>query len=50
MCGLTLGGLCGSANGGSDLGDEAAKLAEKSDHLVVAMKPGNAGGAKGVTG
>ena len=23
---------------------------EKSDHLVVAMKPGNAGGAKGVAG
>jgi hypothetical protein len=23
---------------------------EKSDHLVVATKPGNSGGAKGVTG
>jgi len=26
------------------------KLGEKSDHLVVVMKPGNAGGAKGVAG
>ena len=25
-------------------------LVEKSDYLVVAMKPGNAGGAKGMTG
>jgi hypothetical protein len=25
-------------------------LEEKSDHLIRAMKPGNAGGAKGVTG
>ncbi len=30
--------------------DACAKPMEKSDHLVVAMKPGNAGGAKGVTG
>jgi hypothetical protein len=26
------------------------RLVEKSDHLVVVTKPGNAGGAKGVTG
>jgi hypothetical protein len=25
------------------------KLVEKSDHPIVATKPGNAGGAKGVT-
>jgi hypothetical protein len=44
-----LGGaaLCGGRRGG----DNALPTpAEKSDHLVVALKPGNAGGAKGVTG
>lgn len=50
LCGFTLGGLFGSANGGSGIGDDAARPEEKSDHLIVAMKPGNAGGAKGVTG
>ena len=29
--------------------DVLAKPVEKSDHPIVAMKPGNAGGAKGVT-
>ena len=35
-------GLCGGNDGG-------LMLFEKSDHLVVVTKPGNAGGAKGVT-
>lgn len=35
-------GLCG----GNDRGPMSF---EKSDHLVVVMKPGNAGGAKGMT-
>ena len=30
--------------------DVLPKLVEKSDHPIVAMKPGNAGRAKGVTG
>ena len=30
--------------------DVCPMLVEKSDHLIVALKPGNAGGAKGVTG
>ncbi len=29
--------------------DAHARPVEKSDHPVVVMKPGNAGGAKGVT-
>jgi hypothetical protein len=37
----------GSAGGGND---DGATLGEKSDHSIVARKPGNAGGAKGVTG
>jgi hypothetical protein len=49
-CGLTLGGLFGSATGGSGIGDDAARPGEKSDHPIVVTKPGNAGGAKGVTG
>ena len=40
-------GVSGSVHGGNDV---CAKPAEKSDHPVVARKPGNAGGAKGVTG
>lgn len=40
-------GVSGSAYGGNDV---RAKPVEKSDHPVVARKPGNAGGAKGVTG
>lgn len=30
--------------------DDPSMCQEKSDHLVVATKPGNSGGAKGVTG
>jgi hypothetical protein len=37
----------GTALGGNDA---CRTLMEKSDHLIVAMKPGNAGGAKEVTG
>jgi len=33
---------------GRDLGNRSAMLGEKSDHTIVVMKPGNAGGAKGV--
>ena len=40
-------GVSGSAHGGNDV---CAKPVEKSDHPVVARKPCNAGGAKGVTG
>ena len=36
----------GSVQGGNDA---YAMPVEKSDHPVVALKPGNAGGAKGVT-
>lgn len=36
----------GSGSGGNDA---AAKPVEKSDHLIVASKPGNSGGAKEVT-
>lgn len=36
----------GTAQGGNDA---CWKFMEKSDHLIVARKPGNAGGAKGVT-
>ena len=35
-------GLCGG-------NDRRPTSFEKSDHLVVVMKPGNSGGAKGVT-
>ncbi len=37
----------GRACGGNDA---RTMPAEKSDHPIVAMKPGNSGGAKGVTG
>jgi hypothetical protein len=47
---LTLGDLCGSSSRGRPRGNTGSKPAEKSDHPIVAMKPGNAGGAKGVTG
>jgi hypothetical protein len=42
----------GPPRGGRGLGgnDEHPMPVEKSDHLVVVMKPGNAGGAKGVAG
>jgi hypothetical protein len=36
----------GRADGGND---RCPMLVEKSDHLIVVMKPSNAGGAKGVT-
>ena len=50
--GLTQRDLHGSATSGRRGGgnDDPPKSLEKSDHLVVATKPGNAGGAKGVTG
>lgn len=48
--GLTLGDLPESALGGRTGGDAGSTLGEKSDHPIVATKPGNAGGAKGVTG
>ena len=42
----------GPPRGGRGLGgdDEHPMPVESADHLVVAMKPGNAGGAKGVAG
>ncbi len=48
---LTPGDLRGSAVSGRRCEGNDALLtsAEESDHLVVAMKPGNAGGAKEVT-
>ncbi len=49
-CVLTPGDLLGSADCGSAGGNVGPMLKEKSDHLIRAMKPGNAGGAKGVTG
>ncbi len=52
LCVLTQGDLCVSASSGRWGGgnDDPPRHAEKSDHPVVVMKPGNAGGAKGVTG
>ena len=49
---LTQRDLLGSATSGrrGEGNDNPPMSLEKSDHLVVAMKPGNAGGAKGVTG
>jgi len=38
-------GRCGNGCGGNDA---SVKAVEKSDHPIVALKPGNAGGAKGV--
>lgn len=47
---LTQGELTGSQRvGGSEDNDDPTMSGEKSDHSVVARKPGNAGGAKGVT-
>ena len=48
---LTPRDLSESATGGRTKGgnDRGPMLAEKSDHLIVAMKPGNAGRAKGMT-
>ena len=48
--GLTLGDLHQSAESGRSRRDVGTMLVEKSDHPIRAMKPGNAGGAKGVTG
>jgi hypothetical protein len=50
--GLTQRDLHGSATSGRRGGgnDDPPMPVEKSDHLVVATKPGNSGGAKGVTG
>jgi hypothetical protein len=49
---LTRGDLHRSARavGGKEATTTRRCRSEKSDHLVVVMKPGNAGGAKGVTG
>lgn len=49
---LTLGDLHGSASSGRRQGgnDELLMSAEKSDHPIRALSPGNAGGAKGVMG
>ena len=46
---LTPGDLLGSAKGGRHRGNTEPMPGEKSDHPIRAMKPGNAGGAKGVT-
>ncbi len=50
VCGLTLGDLHRSVNDGKVIGDDDLTLTEKSDYLIVVMKPRNGGGAKGVTG
>jgi len=46
------GDLCGSASavGRKEVNDDRPMLAEKSDLLIVARKPVNAGGAKGEMG
>jgi len=46
---LTPGELSESALSGRDRGNATPTLGEKSDHPIRALKPGNAGGAKGVT-
>ena len=47
---LIPGDLLGSAPVGGRLRRKAwTTTGEKSDHLIVALKPGNSGGAKGVT-
>ena len=48
---LTPGDLGGSAASGRrrEGNDALPTSVEESDHLIVAMRPGNAGGAKGVT-
>ncbi len=52
LCTLTQGDLYVSVQRGraGEGNDNRPMRVEKSDHLVVALKPGNAGGAKGVTG
>ena len=49
FCVLTRGDLLGSAMSGRPVGDGGTTSGEKSDRLIVALKPGNAGGAKGAT-
>ena len=49
-CVLTRGDLHESTRSGRPCRDARTKLGEKSDHPIRALKPGNAGGAKGVTG
>lgn len=49
-CVLTLGDLLGSAGSGRAAGDDGSMPEEKSDHLIGAVKSGNADGAKEVTG
>jgi hypothetical protein len=46
---LTLRDLHRSSLRGRTFGNKGTKSVEKSDHLIVVLKPGNAGGAKGVT-
>ena len=43
---VSLPQACGRARAGND---NCPKSIEKSDHSILAMNPGNAGGAKGVT-
>jgi hypothetical protein len=52
LCVLTRGDLHRSAPSGRRGGgnDDPTTPVEKSDHPTVVMKPGNAGGARGVTG
>lgn len=49
-CVLTLGDLLGSALSGRHVRDGEPTSGEKSDRPIVAVKPGNSGGAKGATG
>jgi hypothetical protein len=49
-CVLTRGDLSESTTSGRPRSDAWTMLREKSDHPIGALKPGNAGGAKGVTG
>jgi hypothetical protein len=52
LCILTQGDLHRSAQSGrrEEGNNDPTTPVEKSDHLIVARKPGNAGGAKGVRG
>jgi len=47
---LTPGDLSGSARSGRAGSDVGTMSGEKSDRLIRALRPGNAGGAKGATG
>ena len=46
---LTLRDLYRSTTSGRSVREDVPMLIEKSDHLIVVMKPSNVGGAKGVT-